>query len=147
MKVLIYSTLQMTQLVHFRFKLEIRIKVTLKAFDAFKNKQKSVWINAFLICKSMYILKVYWVHYTWHKSNILKKFPSEKINVTKNIIFFLSRAPPHQSFTYDSRFLHELKQKVYVSKIVCGIFHFCFRLIFIKIYIFRKNIFTCLLLL
>ena len=31
----------------------------LKASDDFKNKQKSVWNNVFLICKSIYIRKVY----------------------------------------------------------------------------------------
>ena len=40
------------------------IKDTLKAFGDFKNKQKTVWLNFFLICKSMVILKVYSIHYT-----------------------------------------------------------------------------------
>ena len=38
------------------------LKDTLNAFDNFKNKQKSVWSNVFLIYKSMYILKVYSIH-------------------------------------------------------------------------------------
>ena len=64
---------------------------------------------------------------------MLKKFPSDKINVTKNALFFLSRALTHHSFTFNSQFLYELKHMVYLSKIVCGIFHFRFLLIFIKI--------------
>ena len=36
-----------------------KLKDTLKASDDFKNKQKSVWNNVFLICKSIYIMKVY----------------------------------------------------------------------------------------
>ena len=40
------------------------------------------------------------------------------------------------SFTINSRFLHELKYKVYLSKSLRGIFHFRFRLAFIKAYIF-----------
>ena len=37
----------------------------LKVFDNFKNKQKSVWSKFFLICRSMYILKVYSCWETW----------------------------------------------------------------------------------
>ena len=39
-------------------------KDTLKAFDNFKNKQKQCVKYYFLICKSMYILKEYSIHYT-----------------------------------------------------------------------------------
>ena len=34
------------------------------------------------------------------KTQMLKKFPSDKINVTKNALFFPSQAPPHHSFTF-----------------------------------------------
>ena len=37
---------------------------------------------------------------------MLKKFPSDKINDTKNALFFLSQAPTHHSFTFDLRFLY-----------------------------------------
>ena len=66
---------------------------------------------------------------------MLKKFPSDKINGTKNALFFLSRAPTHHSFTFNLRFLYELKDMVHLSKTVCGIFHFQFRLVFIKVHI------------
>ena len=36
---------------------------------------------------------------------MLKEFPSNKINGTKNALFFLSRAPTHRSFTFDLRLL------------------------------------------
>ena len=36
---------------------------------------------------------------------MLKKFPSEKINITKNKLFFLSRAPTNHNFTFNSQFL------------------------------------------
>ena len=55
---------------------------------------------------------------------MLKKFPSGIINVTKNALFLLSRAPSHHSFTFKLRFLYELKYKVHLSKVVCGIFRF-----------------------
>ena len=53
--------------------------------------------------------------------------------------FFLSWAPAFHSFTFNSLFLYELKHKVHFSKTVCGIFHFRFRLLFIKIYIFVQQ--------
>ena len=46
------------------------VKDSLKAFDGFKNKQKSVRCNVFLICKRMYILKVCSIHYTLKKHKI-----------------------------------------------------------------------------
>ena len=74
---------------------------------------------------------------------MLKKVPSDKINGTKNALFFLSRAPAHHKFTFNLRFLYELKHKVRLSKTVCGIFHFRFRFIFIKVYIFvQQNAWT-----
>ena len=70
---------------------------------------------------------------------MLKKNPSDKINGTKNALFFLSRAPAHHSFTFNLRFLYELKHKVCLSNTVCGIFHFRFRSVFIKVYIFTQQ--------
>ena len=66
-------------------------------------------------------------------------FPSDKINVTKNARFFLSQAPTHHSFTFNSRFLYELKHKVHLSSGVCGIFHLQCRLVFIKDLIFVQQ--------
>ena len=83
-------------------------KDTVKAFDDFKNKQTS-----FLICKSIYILKFFLIHYTLDKTPMLKKFSSDKINVPKNALFFLSRAQTHHSFTFNSQFFCELKHKVH----------------------------------
>ena len=70
---------------------------------------------------------------------MLIKFPSVKINVTKDGLFFLSRAPTHHSLTFNSQFLYELKHMVHLSKTMYGIFHFLFRLVFIKIYIFVQQ--------
>ena len=67
---------------------------------------------------------------------MLKKFPLVKINIAKNALSFLSRAPTHHSFTFISRFLYELKHKVRLSKNVCGVLHFQFRFIFVRVYIF-----------
>ena len=67
---------------------------------------------------------------------MLNKIPSDKINGTKNALFFLSRAPTHHSLTFNLRLLYELKHKVRLSKTVCEIFHFRFRFAFIKVLIF-----------
>ena len=53
---------------------------------------------------------------------MLKIFPSDKTNVTKNTLSLLSEAPTHNSFTFNSRFLYELKLKVHLCERVCGIF-------------------------
>ena len=59
--------------------------------------------------------------------------------------FFLSQAPTHHSFSFNLQFLYALKYKVRLSKTVCGIFDFRFRLIFIKVYIFvQQNAWTLL---
>ena len=70
---------------------------------------------------------------------IFKNFHSDKISGTKNALFFLSRAPTHHSFTFDLRFLYELKHKVCHFKTVCGIFLFRFRFVFIKVFIFFQQ--------
>ena len=74
---------------------------------------------------------------------MLKKIPSDKINGIRNVLFFLSRAPTHHSFTFNLRVLYELKHKVRLSKTVCGILHFRFCSVFIKVYIFvQQNAWT-----
>ena len=104
---------------------------TLTAFDDFKNKQ-SVWSNVFWYVK----VYIFWkfIQYTthWDKTQMLKKFPLDKTNVTKNTLFLLSLVPTHHSFTFKFQFLHELKHMVHLSKTVCGIFYFRFHFVFIK---------------
>ena len=74
---------------------------------------------------------------------MLKKFPSDKINGTENAFCFLLQAPTHDSFTFNLRFLYELKHKVSLSKTVCGIFHFRIHFAFIKAYNFvQQNAWT-----
>ena len=64
---------------------------------------------------------------------MLKKISFDKVNGTKNAFFFLLRTPTHNSFTLNLWLLYELKYKVHLSKTVCGIFNFLFRLVFIKV--------------
>ena len=70
---------------------------------------------------------------------MLKKISSNKINGTKNVLFFLLRAPAHHSFIFNLQFLYELKQKFRLSKTMCGIFHLQFGFVFIKVYIFVQQ--------
>ena len=85
---------------------------------------KSVWSNVFWYVE----VYIFWkfIQYTMHldkTQQILKKNLSGKINVRKNAHYFFSWAPTHHSSSFDSQFLYKLKHKVYLSKIVCGIFH------------------------
>ena len=72
---------------------------------------------------------------------MLRKFPSDKINITnKNALFFLLRAPTHYSFTFNSRFSYVLHHKVRLSKRVCvWDFSFPIPFTFIKFYIFVQH--------
>ena len=70
---------------------------------------------------------------------MFKKLPSYKISGTKNERILLSRAPTHYSFTFNLQVLHELKHMVHLSETVYRIFHFRFRLVFIKLYIFVQQ--------
>ena len=87
------------------------LKDILKAFDDFKNMQKSVWSNVFWFVKVCMFWKCiqYTIH--WGKTQMLNIFPSDKLNGTKYALFFLSRTPAHHSFTFNLRLLYELKYK------------------------------------
>ena len=55
-----------------------------------------------------------------------------KISRTKNALFIFLWAPTH-GLTFNLQFLYELKPKAHLSKTVCGIFHFWFHFVFIKV--------------
>ena len=44
--------------------------------------------------------------------------------------FFIFQAPTHHSFTFNLQVLYELKHKIHLPKIVCWIFHFRVRSVF-----------------
>ena len=64
------------------------------AFNDFKNN-KSVRSNVFRYVK----VCIFWkfIQYTihWDKTQMLKKSPSDKINITKDALFFPLQAPTH----------------------------------------------------
>ena len=118
----------------------IDVKDTLKALDNFKNKQPKCTGWCFLKWKSIYIFEsLFNTLYLEIKQTLKNSFWTNKR--CKKIL--LSRAPTHHSFAFNFRFLDELKNKVRLSKTVCGIFHFRFRFVFIKLYIFlQQNVWT-----
>ena len=70
---------------------------------------------------------------------MLKKIPWDEINGTKNVLFFLSRAPIHHSFTFKLRLLYELKHKVCLSETVCVRFLIFDSVPFLSKFIFLFN--------
>ena len=79
----------------------------------------SVWSNVFWYVKACIFWKCIQYTINWDKTQMLRKFSSYKISGTKNALFFLSRAPTHHIFTFNLRFLHELKRKIRLSKTLC----------------------------
>ena len=88
-------------------------------------------MNLYIYSESLFNTK-----YIVIKHNV-KRFPSDKINITKTAVFLSNL------FNFNLQFLYQLMHMVYLSKTVCGIFHFQFCLIFIEIYIFvQQNMFV-----
>ena len=133
---------------YFEFKVEFTAKLLSFKGTPWKHwklstSSKSVWSNDFWYVKVCIFWK--YIEYTthWDKTQMLKKLPSNKISGTKNALFFLSQALTHNSFTFNLRFLYELKHKVHLSKTVCGIFYFRFLFILINVYTFvQQNAWT-----
>ena len=82
---------------------------------------------------------MYLISYTLRQNTYVKKIPSDKTNGTENALSFLSLASTHHNFTFNLRFLYEVKHKVRLSKTVYGIFYFHFPYVFIKVYIFVQQ--------
>ena len=74
----------------------LNLKDTLKAFDDFKNKQKSV--------------------FTFFGQKKQKTKQNKKAKTKHGTKIFFLRAPTNQSFTFILRFLYVLKCKVHLSK-------------------------------
>ena len=64
----------------------------------------------FLFCKSIYVLELYVLLLNTlyiEIKHVLKNFLSDKLNITKNVLFFLSQAPTHHSFSFNLWFLRD----------------------------------------
>ena len=64
-----------------------------------KRSNKSVSSNIFWYVK-VYIFCIIQYATHWDKTQMLKKYPWDKINVSK-VLFFLLRVPAHLSFTFN----------------------------------------------
>ena len=109
-----------------------RLSMILKA-------NKKVYEVMFLICKSMYILEVCSIHCTLRQNADVKNISFGQNKRHKNALFFF-----HEFFSFSfitvffcdsymswsTRFIHLT---------VSGIFHFQFRLVFVKVFIFVQQ--------
>ena len=92
----------------------------------------------FLIMSNFYLVEIL------SKPNSLTIVTSKKISKMSNYvlilsIFFLIMRIRNLQCTFNIQFLYDLRHKIRLSKIVCGIFHFRFRFVFIKVYIFLQQ--------
>ena len=94
-----------------------------------KTSKQSAWSNFFWYWKGIYIyiyiyiyVYIFWkfIQYTihWGKIQMFKKFPSDKINVTKSALFFLSQAPNHPVLFLIRNSYPSLRKKL-VSRKLC----------------------------
>ena len=108
-----------------------------------KTSNKSLWSRVFWYVK----VCIFWkcIQYIIHceKTQILKKISFGQNKRYKICPLFSFASSNHHNFTFNMRFLYELKHKVHLSKTVCGIFHFRFRFVYIKVYFFvQQNAWT-----
>ena len=99
------------------------LRIHWKLSTILKTSSKSVWSNV-LWYKKIYIFWKF-IQYSihWNKTQMLKKIPSDKINVTKNALFFSREL---QLITDLLWIRSSYTGMVHISKTVCGIFHFRF---------------------
>ena len=83
----------------------------------------------FDIQKYVYSESMFKIH--CDKTEMLQKFPLDKIS--------LQNMPSLFHEPKNLWFLYELKHKVRLSKTVCGLFHFRFRLVFVNFFIFVQQ--------
>ena len=109
-------------------------------FKVSKKKRIKYW---FLICKTLYILYIAGlelrVRDLWITNQFLDPMNQKFVIAVKKCPLFLLQSPTCHSLTFNLRFLYELRHKVCLCKTLCGIFHFRFRLVFIKVYVFAQQ--------
>ena len=115
----------------------LRIQWRLSAI--FKRSNKSVWSNIFWYIKGCILWNCiqYTIH--WDKSQTLKNFPSDKINGTKLPSFFLCKLRLITVLLLICDSYMSWSTKFVSLKLKCGIFHFRFRFVFIKVYTFVQQ--------
>ena len=96
---------------------------------------KKVYEVMFLdMSKYVYSESLFNTPYIEMKQNV-KKISSQQNKRYKKCTLFSTR----HSFTFDLKFWYELKYRVCLCKSMCGIFHFRFYFVFIKVYFFVKQ--------
>ena len=106
----VWSSTDLQKKDHVRIKW---LKDTPKAFVIFRNKQQK--------CMKWYVkVCIFWkcIQYTihWDKLQILKQFPSDKTNGTKNALFSVANSNSSVVFIFNLRFFYGLRHKVRLSK-------------------------------
>ena len=104
-----------------------------------KTRNKRIWSNVFSYVK----VCIFWkcIQYTIHldKTQVLKKFHSDKTNGTKNVLFLLQLITI-LLLIWNSYMRWSTK---FVSLKLCGVCHFQFCFTFIKVHIFiQQNAWT-----
>ena len=79
-------------------------KDTWKAFHQFKKKQEKCMELCFLICKSLRSENSFNTIYVEIKHECKRKNSFRQNKCYKNALFFLSQAPTHHRFTFNSQF-------------------------------------------
>ena len=75
------------------------LKDTLRAFNYLKTRNKSEWSNVFFDMKKLaYFESLSSTLYIGDKTQMFKKFPSKKINVTKNAFFYFTSSNSSQFY-------------------------------------------------
>ena len=108
------------------------LKIQWRLSTILETSNKSVWSNIFWYVKICIFWKCIQYNIHWDNTQVLKKFPLDKISSTKNTLSFFREL--QRSFTFNFQLLYELKCKICHSKTVCQIFHYWFCSVFIKVY-------------
>ena len=90
------------------FSIFLLLRIHWRFSTILKTRNKSAWSNVFSYVKIWIFWKCIQYSIHWDKTHILKKSPLDNKRY-KNALFFLSPARTHHSFTFNLRFLYELK--------------------------------------
>ena len=112
-------------------------KNPLKDFDNFKSKQNSVWSNVFWYVKVCIFWKCIQDTINWDKKQNVRKISLRQNKRYKKCPLFYFASSNSSQFYFEIAIL--IWAEGSFSKTVYGIFHFWFRFVFIKAYIFIQQ--------
>ena len=111
------------------------LRIHWRLLTVLKTNNKSVWSNIFWYVIVCVFCKCIQYMIYWDKTQMVKKFPLDKITGIQKLPSYFFHELQLISYIFNFQFLYGLKHKVHLSKNVCGIFHFRFCFVFIKVYI------------